>query len=212
MGKIDLTSVLYLGFRLAPFIIVSVFSLTSLIHQDFKGLIYLGGLLFACFISILVGNNFPRTFRVSDENKDNNTVPNDNDPFETKVRICNLITLTDSGPLSIIPLNIVIISYTYSYLLYIIRFHGLVNNNLPTIVIFAILLFTEMIWNIKNGCANFLALCVGTMIGGGIGLVWSRMVDVSGMTNLKYYNGISTQVTCSRPSEQKFKCSIQPSK
>jgi hypothetical protein len=204
MTSINITSILYLAFRLAPFIIVGVFSFSSIIHQDFKGLIYLGGLLFTCFIAIVVGNTIPdRILQLSGDNKDGS-----DSLFETKVRICNLISLTDAGPLSKIPLNITIFSFTFFYLLYIIVHHDLVNRNIPTIIIFTMLILTELLWNMKNNCANFITLGIGFIIGSLCGLLWSVLIDRSGMTNLKYYNGISTQVTCSRPSEQKFKCSL----
>lgn len=207
MTSINITSILYLAFRLAPFIIVGVFSFSSIIHQDFKGLIYLGGLLFTCFIAIVVGNTIPDNYLSINDlsiKKQGSADP----LFDNKVRICNLISLTDAGPLSKIPLNITIFCFTFFYLLYIIVHHDLVNRNIPTIIIFTMLIFTEIIWNMKNNCANIITLGIGVIIGTVCGLLWSRLIDGSGMTNLKYYNGISTQVTCSRPSEQKFKCSI----
>ena len=51
---INLVSIVYLFFRLAPFIIVCFFTLNSIINQDLRGLMYLCGLLllvFAVFIS-----------------------------------------------------------------------------------------------------------------------------------------------------------------
>lgn len=214
MTSINITSILYLAFRLAPFIIVGVFSFSSIIHQDFKGLIYLGGLLFTCFIAIVVGNTVPESVIKSGQTSSgkNDTDGKDGKPidtlFESKVRICNLISLTDVGPLSKIPLNITIFCFTFFYLLYIIVHHDLVNRNIPTIVIFTMLIFSELIWNIKNNCANPITLGIGIIIGGLCGILWSYLIDTSGMTNLKYYNGVSTQVTCSKPSEQKFKCSL----
>ena len=67
MNTFNISSLLYLSFRLAPFIIVSVFSLTSIIHQDFKGLIYLGGLLFTSVFAIMFGNMFDSYFRKNNE-------------------------------------------------------------------------------------------------------------------------------------------------
>lgn len=204
MGSVDLTSILYISFRLAPFIIVSCFSLSSIIHQDFKGLIYLGGLLFTCFIATLVGNIWPSLFVKYENGKDNSDTI-----FEEQTKVCNLITLTNTGPLSLIPLNITVIAYTFFYLLTIILKYKLLLNNIPTLVIFPLLMFCELLWNIRNDCSGFIALIAGIIIGGGCGALWSYMIDKSGMTNLKYYNGISTQVTCSQPAEQKFKCTIE---
>jgi hypothetical protein len=200
--SVDLTSIMYLSFRLAPFIIVSVFSLTSIIHQDFKGLIYLGGLLFTCVLAIIIGNLFKNYFPYID----------DADSVDTNLKYfkCNIFTLTNQGPLSSIPLSITIFSYTYSYLLYVIVKYNLLQNNIPTLVIFPLLIISEIIWVLKNGCAPFHSLMIGIIIGILCGYTWSYMIDKSGMTNLKYYNGISTQVTCSSPSEPMFRCETVP--
>ena len=52
----NLINILYMFFRLAPFIIVSYFTLQSIFNQDLKGVIYLIGLLIliaGIFISFL---------------------------------------------------------------------------------------------------------------------------------------------------------------
>ena len=62
---LNIITITYLFLRLAPFVLVCFFSLSSLLNQDFKGLIYLIGLIFGCFITIIFGNvltfipNFP---------------------------------------------------------------------------------------------------------------------------------------------------------
>ena len=197
MNTLNIVSLVYLSFRLAPFIIVSVFSLTSIIHQDFKGLIYLGGLLFTCVFVIMFGTMFDSYFRT--QNAENE---------ETKFYKCNIFTLTENGPLSAIPLSVVTFSYTYTYLIYIIIKYNLILNNLPTLIIFPLLILGEMVWSLTNNCTYISSLFAGIIIGGGAGCGWSYMIDNSGMTNLKFYNGISTQVTCSTPSEPKFKCTF----
>lgn len=199
LPTVDLTSIIYLSFRLAPFIIVSVFSLSSIIHQDFKGLIYLGGLLFTCVITILISNLLKNIL----------IMPVDTDQYEDlKYYKCNIFTLTNQGPLSLIPLSMITFSYTFSYLFFIIHKYNLIHNNIPTIVIFPLLILSEIIWVLKNECSNFTGLFLGFFIGTIGGVLWSYLIDQSGMTNLKYYNGISTQVTCSAPSEPKFKCTV----
>jgi hypothetical protein len=55
--ELNLTTIGYLFFRLAPFILVCFFSLASLFNQDFKGLVYLIGLIITCAVFILFGNS-----------------------------------------------------------------------------------------------------------------------------------------------------------
>ena len=93
--------------------------------------------------------------------------------------------------------------------IYIIVKYNLILNNLPTIIIFPILILGEIVWSISNQCTYLSSLFAAIIIGGIAGCMWSYIIDNSGMTNLKFYNGISTQVTCSAPSEPKFKCTFQ---
>ena len=51
--ELNLVTLIYLFFRLAPFISVCYFSLGSIFNQDIKGLIYLVGLLVALFSGIV---------------------------------------------------------------------------------------------------------------------------------------------------------------
>lgn len=98
---INVSFLLYTAFRLAPFILVSFFSLSSILNQDFKGIVYLAGLLFACFIATITGSSF-EVFK-------NNGAIADND------LVCNVLTLTEKGRLSQLPLSMVTFSYTFSF-------------------------------------------------------------------------------------------------
>ena len=62
--ELNIITLLYLFFRLAPFVIVSFFALSSLFNQDIKGLIYLVGLLLACFLTVLIGNSLNEEYTI----------------------------------------------------------------------------------------------------------------------------------------------------
>ena len=86
---INIISILYIAYRLAPFIIVSYFSLSSIFNQDLKGLIYLSGLLITCFMAIIVGNAGSSHFRINSPE----------DPiYNGASNVCNILVLTKSGP------------------------------------------------------------------------------------------------------------------
>ena len=106
MNNIDLFSFLYIAFRFAPFILVSYFTLSSVFNQDLKGFVYLGGLLIACFIAVLVSNSAGDTL-FSNDNKDI-----DNDMFNGVTKVCNLMTIGKAGPISNIPLSLLVLVYT----------------------------------------------------------------------------------------------------
>ena len=63
--ELNLINILYMFFRLAPFIIVSYFTLQSLFNQDLKGVMYLLGLLLASFATVMVASILPD---INDEN------------------------------------------------------------------------------------------------------------------------------------------------
>ena len=58
----DLFGLLYLFFRLSPFIIASFFSLISVFNSDLKGFIYLVGLIFSTAITMGTGTAFKSLF------------------------------------------------------------------------------------------------------------------------------------------------------
>jgi hypothetical protein len=190
MAELNIVSILYISFRLAPFILVSFFSLSSIFNQDFKGLIYLAGLLITCFITILSGNLAP------DEMTGN---LNDN-------KICNLITLSSEGPFSKLPLSQTVFGYTFFYLVYIIVKYNLVSENIPTLVIFPILIVADFIWNSMHQCSPPITIIASLLIGGTCGLLWSYIIDTTQMVNLQYFNGLSNNEVCTRPTKTTFKC------
>jgi hypothetical protein len=100
--KLELLNLFFFAFRLGPFLLISFFILTSFFQQDIKCIVYIVGIVIACFLGILTGNSlsifeFPPTLK------------------ET-ASLCHIITLGESGPLSKIPLSTLIYTYTAMYL------------------------------------------------------------------------------------------------
>jgi hypothetical protein len=191
-GAMNLTYILYTAFRLAPFILVSFFTLSSVLNQDLKGIIYLAGLLFACFISVMLNSFSIFAYEI----------PEDVQP------VCNALTLSDTGRVSNIPLSMVAIAYTFGYLLFVIIKHNLANRNISTLVIFPTMIIAEGIWNTLYKCCSPFALIAALIIGMGWGAAWAAIINTTGSVKLQYFNGISNPQVCSRPSKQKFKCTM----
>lgn len=189
--KITIFSVGYLFLRLAPFIIVSFFSLASFFNQDFKGIIYLAGLIGACFITSLFGNMLGYEGSKVNENG-----------------ICNTFELGDMGEFSKLPLGQTVYGFTYAYLMYIIVGNNYVVSNIPTIVFFPLISLFDMSWNISNTCYNASSLIISLTIGTLLGLAWAAIIDTSGVTKLQYFNGISGNDVCERPSKTTFRCKL----
>jgi hypothetical protein len=189
---INVSFLLYTAFRLAPFILVSFFSLSSILNQDVKGIVYLAGLLFASFIATVIGSASD-VFKVKENNPENSL-------------ICNVLTLTDDGRLSNVPLSMVVFSYTFFFLVYIIGRNNLAVQNIPTLIIFPLIIIAEFAWNMFYKCTTMAGIIVAFLVGGGIGVAWSAIIKSSGAVNLQYFNGISNANACTRSSTQKFKC------
>ena len=185
---------MYIGFRLAPFILISFFALSSLFNSDIKGIIFLAMLLLNCFITISIGTALPRD------------VPDPSNPN----MICNSLTLTQNGPLSNLPLNVNIMTFTLGYLAYIIGVNKSIDNNIPVIVVFPIFILYQIYWSFKNGCNSLLYSGVSLVLGGGLGALFSYAIDMTGIVQLQYFNGITKQDVCVRATKAKYQCSTKP--
>lgn len=185
--ELNLSNILYLSFRLSPFIIVSMLIFSSIFLQDFKGIIYIAGLLLATFISITAGKSFS---------------------FESQNPICKTISLSKNSTVSKLPLSQVVLNYTFFYFVYIIGSNGIATQNIPTLVIFPLLIVGDIIWNYYNGCYEIPAIISALVIGSGIGGIWSYIISSAKMPSLLYFNGVSNSEICSRPSQQTFRCAL----
>jgi len=189
MAELNLTNIFYVAYRLSPFILVSFFTLSSILNQDLKGIIYLAGLLIACFVSVIVGKY--------------EVFINTGDASPT---ICNSFTLTNGEPFSKLPLSMTIFTYTFGYLLYIIGLYGLAKENVTTIILFSILIISDWTWNIFFSCNNHVRLFGAFLIGTIIGISWSAIIASTKQVNLQYFNGLSNKEVCSLNKNVKFRC------
>lgn len=92
----------FLFLRLAPFILICFFTLSSLFNNDLRGIVYLFGVLFAVFINFGVATSFTESLGVV--------------PEEFKSEICDFTLFGTSGSTSPIPIGETIISFTFFYL------------------------------------------------------------------------------------------------
>ena len=184
----------YLFLRLAPFILVCFFSLASLFNQDFKGVVYLLGVLGACFTTTMVGK-LPVISEI--------VRPTDMDPG-----ICNMVTIGNVDNISSLPLGQTVISFTFTYILYAIIKNEIVSDNIFTILFFSILTFFDLIWNINNSCYQISQMIISMLTGAGIGILWASVIASTKSTNLKYFVGKNNNEVCSKPSSNTFRCNV----
>jgi len=175
MLEIDLVTLFYMFFRLAPFIIVCYFTLSSIINQDIKGIIYLVGLIVTCFLCIIIGNMFP-----------------ENESVATQSNVCATFTLGNTS-ISKFPLSIAILTYTFAYLIFVITKYNLWITNIPTVIVFGLLLVCDFIWNTSYNCFGPEKCAASFVIASGIGIGWSYIIDSFGQPELQYFNVGSNQ-------------------
>lgn len=205
--ELNLISIIYLFLRLSPFILVCFFSLASIFNQDFKGLIYLVGLIITCFISILVGGAIKPLVEYVKNKYSFSLFTNTSTP--PALPICSdMITLGQTNVFHL-PIGQTIFGYTFAYLLSIITNpkHNYVNQNIPTLVFFPVIILFDMVWNFRNGC-YILELPIALGLGFGLGWLWGYIIESSKMTNLLYFNKISGASECSRPTKSTFTCKV----
>jgi hypothetical protein len=195
--KLNIVSLLYLFFRFAPFVIVSYFALQSIFNQDLKGVIYLVGLLIAAVVTILLGNIIPNT----SDNADGIPVQS----AFAKVK-CNQLTLGADGPISKLPLSQTVFGYTIAYLFYFISINNLQAQNIPTFIVFPILIVADMFWSTSNGCSTNILLISSLIIGLIFGTLWAMIIESTNVADLSYFSGISNKDVCSRPTKSLYKC------
>ena len=127
--------------QLSPFIIVSFFTLSSIFNSEIRGLIYLVCLLVTVGIAYGLNRN-DLTFIIKDSI-----------PVSTPAH-CGTLEIFKGTNFSI---GQVILTFTFTYLLTNLILNDIrepdshfVSNNWPTITFFSIILFTDLILNVKT--------------------------------------------------------------
>ena len=192
---LNIINILYMFFRLAPFIIVSYFTLQSLFNQDLKGVIYLIGLLVATIVVVLLGNILKKF------SPPKGLMPTD----YSKIR-CTQLTLGNSQPISVLPLSQTVFGYTLAYLGYFISINNLQTQNIATFILFPILIVADMMWSTVNLCSSPKYLLISLILAALMGTLWAMMIDSTNAPDLAYMSGISNKDVCSKPTKSLYKC------
>lgn len=185
---------LYLFLRLSPFILACFFTLASIFNQDYKGVLYLAGLVLSSVL-VIMASYFPII----------NSIPHPDNPPE----ICKLFTMGQTDDISALPLGQSMLAFTFGYLLYPMMKNDLVKSNLPTMIFFPLLIAFDFWWNAQNSCYTWMQLLASAGLGGGIGTLWAYIVSNGGINNDNiYFTSLSEKQTCSKPTKSTFKCNV----
>ena len=192
---LNIINIMYMFFRLAPFIIVSYFTLQSLFNQDMKGVIYIIGLIVASFVTVILGGILKKF------SPPKGLMPTD----YSRIR-CTQLTLGSTQPVSVLPLSQTVFGYTFAYLAYFIASNNLQTQNIATFIMFPLVIVADIIWSTSNLCSNPKYLLISLIIGAIIGTLWAMIIESTNMPNLAYMSGISNKDVCSKPSKSLYKC------
>jgi len=190
MQDMNIVSVIYIFFRLAPFLIVGFMTLGSVINGQIRGFVYLVGLCFSVFLTHLIVTTFANVTNVT------NVHPN---------LICDGFSVNGIMNVST-PVGLAIICYTFFYLVFPIAKYRLEVYNIPLLIIFPLLIIAEIFWNVQNSCFDFTQIISTIILGGGLGVLYSVIIDSLKMPKLQYLAAGSTREICNMPRKQKFRC------
>ena len=215
--QVNISNIAYIAFRLSPFIIVCFFTLESFLNWNLKGIVYLVGLLFACTLNVLCSNIFTS----------NRKVDSDESISDTNNTCVSLSLGEGNKPLSKLPLSTAVFSFTFFYLFtFIINLSipsgNFINSgknnssnktslsnalfaNLPTMILFPLLVIIDICWNMLYGCSTITSLAISIIISGFIGIIWASIIASSKNPDLIYISDSIGNV-CSKPTATMFRC------
>lgn len=186
--QLTITNLIQFFGSLTP-ILISFFLLSaSILNKDIKGLIYMAGVLFAFVLNIIFMNVIQ--------------VPH----YEDRSMSCSLIELPFSNSYSVPSWNSVFIAFTFAYMCMPMFFSGVMNYGV--IVALLVMFGFDTVTQLANKCTRGLGIFAGALVGLILGGVWYTVLKSSGNPHLLYFEELTNGQTCSRPSKQKFKCSV----
>lgn len=191
--KFNIVSISYLFFRLAPFILICFFALASFFNQDFKGIIYLAGLILTAFVSAMITNGMNLEY-----------------PSGKQHDLCSLVEIGENDEFSKAPLSLTIYGYTFSYLLYVIVKYNFVLQNIPTIVFFPLMILMDITWNMNYNCYSMSQVAASLGIAAALGLGWAALFDSFGIAELQYFMAVKGKGkdSCDIPKKTTFRCRV----
>jgi hypothetical protein len=172
---------------ISPFLVVLLFVFISIINSNLKGMIYLLGI----FILLVVVYLFQSVLRVH--------LPEKSSPF------CQIFAFP-MGFYTVPSMNSAIFLFTLVYL-----FLPMVMNNImnyPLLIILLILYAIDCVIKTGRQCTTPTGIILGSFVGILVGLFWYFVIKSQSPSLLYYDDLLSNKIACSRPSQQKFKCSV----
>lgn len=161
----DIKDLLFLIYRMMPFIIVAFLVISSLFSGDFSGFLLLVGIMISSLITIAVSSFVVKGI----EAKGTTTM----DDWYKKLHNCNILTINETV-LSFLPLSTHTFAFIFGYFIYVIVTNKLIIKNALLIAIVTILVVIDVLYNF-NSCAEGYVL-LPLIIGVFSGVIWALMI------------------------------------
>jgi len=188
--KLTFTNLFSFFGSIAPLLLAFFLIMVSLFNQNAKGFVYLGGILVASVLNILLSNLFQKRTEGYDQN------------------VCSIIDFPFQNTYFTAPAyNTMFITFTIVYLLLPMIFNNQINFFLLTFLFF--ILLSDSFSKIMRGCHDILDILSGFIFGAFMGFAWFAIFHYTKNNNLLYYSDfVSNNVVCERPKRQTFKCAV----
>jgi hypothetical protein len=188
--QLNFSNLLQFFAAISPILLAFCLVMISLFNSDIKGIVYLGGILIACLINLLILN----TLKVKSEQ----LIP----------AYCNLVEFPFNLNEYVSPaFNSMFITFTLAYLYMPMQYISSINY--PVILFITGLLVLDAGTKITGGCTTFGGVMLGSLVGFILGLVWFIIFYSTDHKDLLYFNiESSNNVICARPKNQTFKCFV----
>lgn len=197
--ELTLVNLIYFFGRLAPMMLVSFFVLVSVFNADWKGMVYLSGIIFSCVVAILASNTTAQLFMTTDPN------------------MSSYCQVGDTR-YSYYPLSSVILGFTIMYvMLPMIKASGGVNNVL-LIGVMMLFVLVDVVFLVRNRCATmfylpspfgeFVPIVISYGIGSLIAFLYVLMATSTDQNQLLFFGSGASGPLCKTSGKQKMKCRV----
>lgn len=188
--QLTITNLIQFFGALSPILIGFFLLGASVLNKDIKGLVYMAGIMFSFVLNTIFMN----------------VIKSPINPERASSMSCNLIDLPFANAYSSPAWNSVFIAFTLAYLYLPMNFSG--NMNYGVVLSLLTLFGIDAVSKLTNECTNKMGVIIGGLIGLLLGSGWYSIIKGSGNPQLLYFEELTNGKACSRPSKQKFKCSV----
>lgn len=172
---------------IGPYVLIGFFALMSLFNFNFKGVIYIIGVI---VLLVCVG------YATKDE---------DNSSNKTENPVCTIFGTIDPY-FKNVPFGVLVYTYTFIYLL--LPMIQTSSINYPMLISLMLIGAVEVVVQTYKKCVEFNSILITIIISIIFGFMWSAFILYVEPDLLYHTDFTSDRAVCSMPSEQKFKCKV----